>query len=63
MLANDTVVTGVLSGATAGQTIYWSGSALTATIPAGAGAHVWKLGVAKNATDLHVEVEFIKKNA
>ncbi len=63
VLANDTIVTGVLSGATAGQVIYWSGSALTATIPAGGGAHVWKLGVAKNATDLHVEVEFIKRNA
>lgn len=63
VLANDTVVTGVLSGATAGATIYWSGSALTATLPAGAGSHVWKLGVAKNATDLHVEVEFIKRNA
>jgi hypothetical protein len=63
VLANDTVLTGVLSGATAGQTIYWSGSALTATLPSGGGAHVWKVGVAKNATDLHVEVEFIKKNA
>jgi len=63
ILANDAVVPGVLSGATAGQTIYWSGSAFVATVPSGSGSHVWKLGVAKNATDLHVEVEFIKKNA
>lgn len=63
VLANDTVVAGVLSGATAGQTIYWDGSALVSTIPTGGGSHVWKLGVAKNATDLHVEVEFIKRNA
>lgn len=63
VLANDTVISGVLSGATAGQTIYWNGSALVSTIPSGSGSHVWKLGVAKNATDLHVEVEFIKKNA
>lgn len=63
VLANDTVISGVLSGATAGQAIYWNGSALSATIPSGSGSHVWKLGVAKNATDMHVEVEFIKKNA
>lgn len=63
VLANDTVVAGVLSGFTAGQTVYWTGSGFSASVPAGAGAHVWKLGVAKNATDLHVEVEFIKRNA
>ena len=63
VLANDTVVTGVLSGATAGTVYYWDGSALSATIPSGGGSHVWKIGVAKNATDLHVEVEFVKKNA
>lgn len=63
VLANDTVVTGVLSGFTAGQTVYWNGSGFSSTVPTGAGSHVWKLGVAKNATDLHVEVEFIKRNA
>jgi hypothetical protein len=63
VLANDTVVTGVLSGATAGDIIYWNGSALSSTIPSGGGSHVWKIGVAKNTTDLHVEIEFIKKNA
>lgn len=63
VLANDGVLTGVLTGATAGQTQYWNGTAITSTQPAGGGNYVWKVGVAKNATDLHVEVEFIKKNA
>jgi hypothetical protein len=53
----------VLSGATAGTVYYWTGSAYSATIPTGSGSHVWKMGVAKNATDLHIEIEFIKKNA
>ena len=63
VLANDVVLTGVLSSATAGATIYWTGSGFSETIPAGAAAYVWKVGVAKNATDLHVECEFIKRNA
>lgn len=61
--ANDTVIEGILTGATAGTPYYWSGSALTTTIPAGSGSHVWQAGVAKNATDLHVEVRHIKVNA
>ena len=63
VMANDTVITGVLSGATAGATVYWSGTGFVFAVPAGGGSHVWKLGVAKNATDIHVEIEFIKKNA
>ena len=65
VLANDTVVPGVIPGSTAGQTVYWSGSALTTTLPTGSGGHVWKLGVVKDGVsgDMHVEVEFIKKNA
>ena len=63
VLANDTILAGVLVGATAGTPYYWDGSALISTIPAGAGTHVWQAGVAKNATDLHVEVRFVKKNA
>lgn len=60
--ANDIILTGVLTAATAGDTYYWDGTNHTATLPAGGGAYVWKTGVAANATDLHVEVEFIKKN-
>jgi hypothetical protein len=59
---NDTILTGVLTGATAGTVYYWDGSAHTATQPATASSYVWKTGMAKNATDLHVEVQFIKKN-
>lgn len=61
--ANDVVLTGVLTGATAGTTYYWNGTAHSATIPSTSGQYVWKTGVAKNATDLHVEVEFVKKNS
>jgi hypothetical protein len=63
VLANDTVLTGVLSGATAGTVYYWTGAALSATIPSGGGSNVWRVGVAKNATDLHIEVAYVKKNA
>lgn len=63
VLANDTVVPGVLSGATAGQPIYWGGSGFVTAMPTGAGSHVWELGVAKNATDLHVDVRSVKRNA
>lgn len=62
-LRNDTVVTGVLSGATAGDPYYWDGSSLTSTIPSGSGQYVWQAGIARNASDLAVEVRFVKKNA
>lgn len=59
---SDYVLTGVLSGATAGTKYYWNGTSLTSTIPSGSGDYVWKVGFAKNATDLAVDVEFVKKN-
>jgi hypothetical protein len=62
VLANDTVVTGILTGATAGDVYYWNGSAHTTTAPTGVGSWVLQTGVAKNATDLHVEVKQVKKN-
>lgn len=62
-VAENFVLTGVLTGATPGQRYYWNGTALTSTIPAGGGAYVWLCGVAKNATDLDVHVEFIKRNS
>ncbi len=62
VLANDTIANGALTGATAGDKYYWDGTTLTTTIPSGAGSYVWYVGVARNATDLHVELEFIKKN-
>lgn len=63
VVANETIVAGVLSGATAGTPYYWNGSALSTTMPSGGGSHVWEIGVAANATDLLVNVEFVKKNA
>ena len=57
------LLTGVLTGATPGAKYYWNGSALSATIPSGSGEYVWMVGQAKNATDLDVHVEFVKKNA
>lgn len=59
VVANDTVLTGVLSGATPGTFYYWNGSNVTTTIPTGTGNKVWRVGVAKNTTDLHVQVELV----
>ena len=63
VLANDTVITGILSGATPGDRYYWNGTAWQTNIPTTSGTYVWAGGVAKNATDLHVEVNFVKRNA
>lgn len=59
--ANDSIDT-VLTGATAGSKYYWSGTASTTTIPSTTGQYVWRTGVAKSATALHVECEFLKVN-
>lgn len=59
----DELVEGVLVGATFGTRYYWDGSALVTAIPGGSGQYVWAAGVAKNATDLAITVEFIKKNS
>ena len=60
---NDTVVSGVLTGATAGAKYYWNGTTASTTMPSAGNANVWQMGIAKNATDLYVEVEHLKKNA
>ena len=62
VVGNDSVLEGVLSGATAGTKYYWDGSGIVSSIPSTAGSHVYRVGVAKNATDLYVDIEFIKKN-
>lgn len=62
VLANDTLLTGVGSSFTAGERYYWNGTAYQLTQPSG-GQNVWAVGMAKNSTDLSVEVEHIKKNA
>lgn len=63
VLANDTVVQGVLTGASANDTVYWSGTGLVLTMPTGALKNIWQVGQAKNATDLHVEIRHIKKQS
>ncbi len=60
---NGERINGCLSGATPGAVYYWNGTALTATIPTGGGAYVWKAGVAVTATDLLVQMSFLKRNA
>lgn len=59
----DGVLVGALAGATAGTKYFWDGSALTATAPTGSGSRVWQVGVAKNATDLIVDIKLVKRNA
>lgn len=57
------LLTGVLVGATAGTKYFWDGSALTSTAPSAGGSRVWQVGVAKNATDLIVDIQLVKKNS
>lgn len=57
------VLTGVLTGATFGTPYYWNGTTQVTTMPATSGDHVWQVGTAKNATDLHVDIRPIKVNA
>ncbi len=63
VLRNDSIITGVLTAATAGDMYYWNGSGYQTAIPTGSGAYVWRVGVAKNATDLQVELQQVKRNA
>lgn len=62
-LQKGEVAVGAISGATAGTTYYWDGSALVNTVPSGSGSRVWKVGYAKNATDLFIDWELIKRNS
>jgi hypothetical protein len=63
VLSDSTVLTGVLTGATPGAVYYWTGSALSTTMPSATGTRVYEVGTAKNVTDLHVAVRYIKTNA
>jgi hypothetical protein len=56
------LVTGILTTATAGNEYYWTGSAWSATYPATADAFVYQVGIAKNATDAVVQIQFIAQN-
>jgi hypothetical protein len=57
------VAAGVISGGVAGTQYFWDGSALTTTKPSAAGTRVWRVGYAKNATDLFIDWELIKVNS
>jgi hypothetical protein len=65
---NQKVINALLSGAAFGTDYYWDGNAgsgvagWTATYPTRAGGYVYKAGVAKNATDAVIDIEFIAKN-
>lgn len=61
--ANDTKIPGVLSTASAGAKYFWNGTGWQTSMPSNSGEYVWQGGVARNATDLHCEVKFVKKNA
>lgn len=63
VLANDTLCAGALSSATAGSVIYWTGNGYSLSMPSGSGQNVYQVGIARNATDLSVEVVHIKKNS
>jgi hypothetical protein len=59
----DKNVTGILSGASAGVEYYWTGSGFSVTPTNVAGEHVYLVGIAKNATDLSLEIEHLYKNS
>ncbi len=58
-----TVLTNLLTTPTLNAKVYWNGTTYVNTIPSTANAYIWMLGRAKNATDLHVRVEFVKRNS
>jgi hypothetical protein len=59
----DKNILSVLSGATAGTEYYWDGSAYATTPSSESGDHVYLVGVAKNATDLSLELRHLYKNS
>lgn len=64
VLANDSVISGILTGATAGTKYFWTGTGWTANLASfSVGDYIWAGGVSKNATDAHVEVEFYRKKS
>lgn len=64
VLANDTVITGILSSATAGTKYFWNGTGYTTNFASFTpGQYVYVGGVAKNATDVAVEVSFVARRS
>ena len=67
VLKNDEIISGLTFGGTpvAGARVYWDGSQHTTVIPSGGGAYVYQTGYIKDASsgELHVNVQFIKRNS
>lgn len=64
VLANDTVIGGILGAATPGTKYFWDGSGYVTGLGSfSAGDYIWLGGVAKNATDAHVQVTYVKRQA
>jgi hypothetical protein len=67
VLKNDEIISGLTFGGSpvAGARVYWNGSAHTTVIPSGVGAYVYQTGFIKDAAagELHVNVQFIKRNS
>lgn len=65
LIQEDGVLAGALTGATAGDAYYLSATAgaITTTPPSGSGNYVVRVGYAKNATDLHIQIAQIGKKA
>jgi hypothetical protein len=57
----DSLLLLTLTGAVAGDIVYWDGSAPTLVRPSGGNANVWMMGIAKSATELSVEVRHLFK--
>lgn len=63
-VVSDGRLNGVLTGATAGAYVYLDAAGgLTFTRPTGGQARITLVGWAVNATDLHVEINFLGRNA
>jgi len=65
MIQEDGVIAGILSNATAGTPYFLSTTAglISTSRPFGPGEIVYKIGYAKNATDLHIQPEFMGRRA
>lgn len=55
-LADKEVITGVLTGATAGDKFWWDGTTISASPATGPGTRRWQAGYAINTTDLLIDV-------
>lgn len=64
-IQEDGVLAGVLSGATAGDVYFLSETAgqISTTRPTASGSMVVKVGYAKNATDLHIQFQFMGRRS